>query len=312
MRLPQRKKTGEQILASDWNLLLDAIDARTPRQGVGLKFTATSGGFSYSAPPPLCERNRGQSPFSVIAIEIPEGGGYKVTIKEGWVIDRRPKTADHPHVKFIMPAVGGVTLDTRPRPQIDMVVGDILWCRYRTDESGLVTGTPEILVNSAVQNGAHYYPKDPASPTYGGEGDFYVKLFKIILDSDGFTEVIVYQQSDIEHYAQLWTGENLGDGAGVFKKHDEDTNKYQFRTLDGRGEYEGDSPDDGTSEQIKVVTDTDCIRVIGNGKKGAMWFQSWGSSAVKMMEWNDGQVLTSGEWVLSEGQEGFSFGAYTP
>jgi hypothetical protein len=47
--------------------------------------------------------------------------------------------------------------------------------------------------------------------------------------------VKVYQQSDIEHWAQLWTGENVGGGANVFKDHKEDSNVYRFRSV--RGDY---------------------------------------------------------------------------
>lgn len=110
----------------------------------------------------------------------------------------------------------------------------------------------------------------------------------------------------------IWTGENLGGGAGVFKKHDEDANMYQFRTVAGRGGYDADSPDAGTTEQIKAVADGDVVRVVGNGKTGSLWFDSLGSSPVKMLEWNDGLVTTSGAWVLAEGQEGMSFIEYDP
>ena len=71
MKLPTKKKPGDPVLASDWNLLLEAISARTPRPGFGLKLSETSGGFSYSSPPPII-RQKGQSPFSVIVIEKSE------------------------------------------------------------------------------------------------------------------------------------------------------------------------------------------------------------------------------------------------
>ena len=49
-RLPEKKKPGDPVLAADWNALLDAIAARTPRPGAGLELIASSGGFAYSAP----------------------------------------------------------------------------------------------------------------------------------------------------------------------------------------------------------------------------------------------------------------------
>ena len=47
MRLPGKKRSGNPILASDWNLLIDAIEARTPRPGTGVELVSSSGGFTY-------------------------------------------------------------------------------------------------------------------------------------------------------------------------------------------------------------------------------------------------------------------------
>lgn len=47
MRLPSKKRPGNPILAKDWNLLIDALEARTPRQGPGLELVWSSGGFAY-------------------------------------------------------------------------------------------------------------------------------------------------------------------------------------------------------------------------------------------------------------------------
>lgn len=47
MRLPPKKRPGNPILASDWNTLVDALEARTPRTGSGLEMVSSSGGFTY-------------------------------------------------------------------------------------------------------------------------------------------------------------------------------------------------------------------------------------------------------------------------
>jgi len=47
MKLPSKKRPGNPILASDWNMLIDAIEARTPRPGIGTELVSTSGGFSF-------------------------------------------------------------------------------------------------------------------------------------------------------------------------------------------------------------------------------------------------------------------------
>jgi hypothetical protein len=47
MRPPSKKRPGNPILASDWNLLIDALEARTPRPGPGTEIISASGGFSF-------------------------------------------------------------------------------------------------------------------------------------------------------------------------------------------------------------------------------------------------------------------------
>jgi hypothetical protein len=49
MRLPPKKRPGNPSLASDWNTMVDALAARTPRPSAGLEIVSTSGGFSYRA-----------------------------------------------------------------------------------------------------------------------------------------------------------------------------------------------------------------------------------------------------------------------
>lgn len=183
MKLPQKKKIGDPILASDWNLLIDAITARTPRSGIGLNFTATAGGFSYSAPPATTQSDAGQPPFSVIAIEkYGEGGYYKLTLKEGWLIERVTDTYGVTSVVFHMPAYASVALDTTPRPQIVMTFGETLWCKYVLT-GGSIASPPELIVSANT----------PADST----GTSHVKLIKLE-DDDGNPAIKVFQQSDIE------------------------------------------------------------------------------------------------------------------
>ena len=51
MRLPSKKRPGNPILAKDWNLLIDALEARTPRPGPGTEIVSTSSGFTYRVKP---------------------------------------------------------------------------------------------------------------------------------------------------------------------------------------------------------------------------------------------------------------------
>jgi hypothetical protein len=245
MRLPQKKKKGDAILAEDWNLLIDAIAARTPRPGDGLKFISSSGGFAYSRPPQM-HSVPGYPPFAVIGIEK-AGTSYKVTIKEGWVIERQPQSDVHPAVKFWMPKAGTIKLDATPKPQLTMAIGATAWCRIKTDVQGVISEDPAIVVSTASHDGVLFAPEDP--DTSGTTGDYYVKLFKLE-DDAGTPRVRVYQQSDIEHWAQLWTGRNVGTGARVFKEHAEAENLYKFRSLRGLGPLSVDENGDNIDVSV--------------------------------------------------------------
>jgi hypothetical protein len=281
MRLPPKKKPGDPVLAADWNILLDAIAARTPRPGTGLEMIASSGGFAYSNPAPLSAPHAGLPPFSVIGIEKKDDS-YQVTIKEGWVIERKPRLGDTPAVRFHIPKAGEKNLASIPRPQIGMAIGDTLWCKFSTDKMGEIKSDPEVFAASEDQAGGHYYPNDPEGP--GSDGGYFVKLFKLEQE-DGSPVVSVYQQSDIEHWAQLWTGENLGDGTRVFKEHKEDENIYKFRTIKRRE----------SQHQINVVEDGDIIRVHGNNKDGSLKLEGGTSSEEPLLEWKDGLMTSEGE-----------------
>lgn len=51
MKLPPKKRPGNPVLASDWNTLVDALAARTPRPSAGMELVWTSGGFIYRVRP---------------------------------------------------------------------------------------------------------------------------------------------------------------------------------------------------------------------------------------------------------------------
>ena len=288
-RLPPKKKRGDPILAEDWNALLDAIASRTPRPGTGLELIASSGGFAYSKPGPGSAPYQNLPPFAVIGIEKKDEA-YLVTIKEGWVIERKPKTGDKPAVKFHIPKVGEETLDTIPRPQIDMSIGDTLWCKVVTDVMGEISEEPEILAAAEDQDGNHYYPDDPEGP--GSEGEVFVKLFKLE-DDDGTPKVKVYQQSDIEHWAQLWTGENVGGYARVYKEHKEDENIYKFRTIKGTSPIQVEEQGD----VIDVSIDPDYPPTPGYAETGSLAFLDCDGIEIegKKIEWENGLMKTAGD-----------------
>jgi hypothetical protein len=72
MRLPSRKRPGNPILASDWNLLIDALEARTPRPGPGTEIIAATGGFSFRVRPTAASASASKPvPLHILASRPP-------------------------------------------------------------------------------------------------------------------------------------------------------------------------------------------------------------------------------------------------
>ena len=282
MRLPPRKKPGDPILAADWNLLLEAIAARTPRPGSGLELVTAAGGFTYSAAQALASAQSPAPPFSVAGIRK-DGGSWKVTINPGWVVERI-LSSGQPAVKFHMPAAAGTALDAVPRPEITMSTGGYLWCRYTTDANGTVTGIPEIDSGASVPAGQHNQPPDPEGS--GLPGEFVVRILQLE-DASGGPSVRLFQQSDIAHFSTLWRGISTGSGARVFTSHSADG--YRFRSISGRA----------SGAQIAATEDGGTIRITGNGKTGSLSFTGSSAPTQPLLSWDDGLITTAGQATLS-------------
>ena len=233
MRLPPKKKPGDPVLAADWNLLLDAVAARTPCPGTGIELVASSGGFAYRVVPRSSAGGTSKPPpFSLLSLKRvgEEGEQVQVTIKEGWVIERLPSAEGAPVVGFHMPQFGQDALDKTPRPILTLTPGQTVYCRIATDPRGAITGTPEITIGGDDEKGTHHVPESPDSD--GVAGDYWVKLLTVKAEGDKLV-VEVFQQSDIEHWATLWTGVNRGDGAGIYKEYSAAAGEYRFRSIKG-------------------------------------------------------------------------------
>lgn len=66
MRLPSKKRPGNPILASDWNLVIDALEARTPRPGPGTELVSSSAGFTYRVRPPAAGAGARAVPLTIL------------------------------------------------------------------------------------------------------------------------------------------------------------------------------------------------------------------------------------------------------
>jgi hypothetical protein len=72
MRLPSKKRPGNPILAKDWNLLIDALEARTPRPGPGTEIVATTAGFTFRVKPSAAGGSSAKSvPLTILGSRPP-------------------------------------------------------------------------------------------------------------------------------------------------------------------------------------------------------------------------------------------------
>ena len=165
-------------------------------------------------------------PFYPISI-VEGGGSYEVTIQPGSIGTWDPHTDADP-LELFDPIIAGTPMRTDPRPKLTAAPGEWVVAKIKTDAQNLISETPEILVMD--DEGTHYIPvvadSDPV------EGEYFIKLFKFDVVDDAIV-VTTKVQSDILLTPYLWTGENVGAGAGrVLKDYDADASSYRFRTID--------------------------------------------------------------------------------
>ena len=100
MQLPQKKRPGLPILASDWNQLIDALAARTPRPSADLQVVASSGGFTYRSreTPAASTQKRYGHPFAEIINWIKDD--KTVTGIRGGVVQAGNKVWNVPHMEI--------------------------------------------------------------------------------------------------------------------------------------------------------------------------------------------------------------------
>lgn len=188
------------------------------------------------------------------------GPNRKVMIEPGWLIDvvtRGFETEPIESRAYIMPVANPYGVGAAPEtplndprpPEFELTPGDTLYLAYRTNDKGDVVvseqadenpSKPAIIVSSDPddEKGVHYQPKNP-DESEGVEGEYRIRLMKLETGGD----IVIYQNSDVEHYHELPTFRNVGAAARIWKKRDYPSDEYLFRGVNGRHgvkEVEGD------------------------------------------------------------------------
>jgi hypothetical protein len=191
---------------------------------------------------------------------------YYAKVVPGYVLNPNPALAD-PAVEFMtyhMPLIQGdpdkVPMDTVPAIEIEWEDGQMIAVRVQTDPHDIVKTDPDLLVEvlaaDETEIGVHFQPADPEQS--GTDGDYYYKLATFEIDGDNPAIVTVTQWhhgGPIIHRPNLWTGENVGSGARVYKTRDREDDTYDFRNI--LGNYGVTAAEDGGD----IVLDFDAENV---------------------------------------------------
>jgi hypothetical protein len=300
-----------------WKQLGEYLKGRELAAGKGIKIeNSPSSGAIISAKQEREKRQSQAPPFSILSMRPTSSTQYAVELQEGWVIQRKTKIdAAVDSVDFHEVQISSAYMSTRPRSELTLSDGDYAYVSYTSDNEGLINSTPTILVAPVVPKSSHHQP--PSGEATGAYGTYYVKLFKLTVDS-GALKIIVYQQSDIEH-TRLPTFRNVGGERYIHKDWDGVADRYDFRTLEqnapsGRtygkvivdpvGAESLDANDSikfsaiaekSSANQINVNDDNaGIITIEGNGVDGSLVFKDCVGSTVATLTWEDGLITNPG------------------
>jgi len=157
------------------------------------------------------------------------------------------------------PTIGGAPLSKDPPPEISVSAGQVLYCEVKTNDKGIVTENPTIVLGDKFGTGTHYQPPQ-LNPT---EGSLRYPIAEFIADGGDLIVVQLQQGGPILVQPTLWEGRNVGGFRELYKERQNAGDYYEFRTLEQRvsdSKQEGltpvsvlkPAPSGGEEDSIKV------------------------------------------------------------
>jgi len=273
---PQKGKAVEDTVRG----LIDYARATTVTGFVGGRVVQNANGTTLVAGKQKPTRPGGGTPgpfWPTLGIGgTAETPTYYVTVTRGVIIDR--DTTDADAVVYFEPVV----LTTGEPTEFAITDTQSVYVHFETDDTGAITGTPEIIVADSDQESIHYAP--PAgSATAGTDGDYYYKLATFAVGPPA--ELTMFGAGDnVCHYRELPLFLKAGGTADVFKEFNASEGKYKTRGLIA-----------GVGITVTENSDSIEIKRDGDGWWGAMTFTytpAMGSSQYLTMTFEAG-VLTA-------------------
>ncbi len=191
--------------------------------------------------------------FHPIRVWPNNSGGFTIKAQPGFVEEVVPQSGVDCVIHHATLYGGNPHTDD---VEIDIPSGSTLVCVVDQDLTGAVgPHSPRLEVHAAVPESSHWYPTDPEGS--GAAGTMYFKLYKVE-KVDGVARITSYHWGPVVVRNDLWTGENLGTGTGIFKEHAETEGAvYYFRSVEGRYGINDSTSVDGDT----IVLDFDAENV---------------------------------------------------
>lgn len=240
--LPGEVKPGHEVKAEDYNALLRALRSSIIQPGVGYQRTINRSGTTLKISRQDGPHQRpGVNPaFSVIEVNQISASTFSVMLEPGRVCSANPVAAAQTPAEdgydYFVPEIGGTPMDEKDSdggfPFIQVSDGEAIYCQIRRDAMGEVVEPVEMVVLPQEELSAHYQPPDPPEPS-GTEEVYQLRRILDLNVTAGEAEFKVWRVSDIDLEPFLWAGDNVGDGAGVYKQHDQEAGIYEFRRVKG-------------------------------------------------------------------------------
>lgn len=192
-------------------------------------------------------------PFSVK--QITESGlGFELLLHPGRVSIANPVQAANggDGYDYFIPEIDGEPMDeellTGGFPLLAIGAGEAVYAKVNRDVMGFIIPPVELVADVQGKDSDHYQPQDPNDSGHESQFDF-IRILYLDVDN-GATIIKNFRESDIDLTPFLWTGENDGGFARVFKEHKEIEGVYKFRTI--RGCWGASAAEDGDIIKVEV------------------------------------------------------------
>jgi hypothetical protein len=235
---------------------------------------------------------------------------WEVSLTPGWIVERLSKT-ENAILFHEVPEI----LDDNDQPIWHQIAdGKTAYVYYKTKGSvgEVIKDSIKMTIAENDKESKAYKPKCEEEEK---EGEYWYSLFEFTLNDKDLPKIISkHSGENIKHYAERADMKNLGGGdQKVFKKYDQETNEYQFRTFKSVGSGKrilkeeekdaieirtivgsvGDSATDSSGIEV-IELDADTLKVQPKGASGECTWSACDGSGGTILEVKDGMVVKIG------------------